>query len=100
MLSEDKVVVEIAQPGYFLADNGEQIKKCCEHCAYVSDESADYSLVVYWVCDHSEKMFGVVNLKNFPFKNGCKHFEPNPIFTVDWDAEARKLWPEDFDAER
>lgn len=89
-MDNERHAVETAKDGYFLADNGEQIKKCCEHCTYISDESGEYSTRSYWVCVHSESMAGVNNLKNFPFKNGCKHFDPHFIFLVDWEAEAKK----------
>jgi len=87
-MDNERHAIETAPKGYFLADNGEAIKKSCEACTYISDERGDYAMYPYWVCDHVPS---ANNLPNFPFKNGCKQFFPHYIYTVDWEAEARKV---------
>lgn len=83
-----------APQGYVLAFNGEPIKKSCETCAYIYDDSDSYQ-PAWWCCDWNNGEHSIDCLPTFPFKNGCKHFELHHVYTVDWDLEAREM-----DAER
>lgn len=73
--------------GYAPAFDGTLIKKSCETCAFIYDDSGEYSLVRVDRCDEAP---GLENLKTFPFKNGCKLFELHHTYTVDWEAEAKR----------
>lgn len=78
---------EPAPSGHFLADNGESIKKCCKSCAYYyhSQEYSNHEIG----CEFNGGENGMQFLPTFPFKNGCKYFEPHYIYLVDWDAELK-----------
>lgn len=77
--------------GYALAFNGEQIKKSCETCSFLFDDSGEYASRPWWACNWNNGNNGMGNLMYFPFKNGCKHFELHHTYTVDWETEALRM---------
>lgn len=79
--------------GFALAFDGTQIKKSCEACGqyYHYQEYSNHE----YGCNVNDGNNPMQSLPSFPFKNGCKHFELHYTYTVDWDAEAKRM-----DAER
>jgi hypothetical protein len=87
-MDNERDAIERAKPpaGYALAFDGEPIKKCCNACIYFQhDQEYQYH---WYDCNLDTR---IANLKGFPFPNGCKHFDLHWEFTVDWDAEARRM---------
>lgn len=47
----------------------------CSSCKHFTKETESWEMPwVYWY--ECSSLPGVENLKNFPFKNGCKHYTP------------------------
>lgn len=90
-MDNERHAIEAAAPpaGYALAFNGEHIKKSCKTCGYLS-EDGEYSNV-FLICNHNDGDNPMQNLPGFPFKNGCKHFNLHFGYTVDWEAEDRRM---------
>lgn len=72
--------------GYALAFEGTPIKKSCETCIHF-EHYQEYSYHELH-CHHDERL---ERLKGFPFPNGCKHFDLHWTYTIDWDAEAKRM---------
>lgn len=71
----------VASNGYVRAFDGTQVKRSCENCQQIYNDSDSYQPA--WLrC--SEYPF-MENLVGFPFKNGCKYFELHWCYTEDYD---------------
>jgi hypothetical protein len=77
----------------FLEKNSEKdekssknLKKCCKNCAHYYRDGVGtpgFSLHdSWWVCNITNSW----HLPNWPFKNGCKHFELDPYLREDFDG--------------
>lgn len=76
--------------GYVRAFDGTQVKRCCENCQQIYNDSDSYQPA--WLrC--SEYPF-MENLSSFPFKNGCKHFELHWTYAEDYDEQAQAFTEE------
>ncbi len=68
----------------------EKFEKSCKNCAHYYRDSvgtpgfshSDY----WWTCDITNSW----HLPNWPFENGCKHFELDPYLREDFDEEDLK----------
>lgn len=77
--------------GYLPAFDGEQILASCNNCTWCMDESDGPEYGPPWyACEKPGREF-VSNLKSLPFKTPQKCCELDIAFTVDWEAEARKM---------
>lgn len=88
-MDNERHAIETAPSGYFLANNGEAIKKSCETCTFYYHYQ-EYSIHEIG-CEFNDGENGMQFLATFPFKNGCKHFDPHYIYLVDWEVEAQKM---------
>ena len=82
-------IQEAIPVGYLPDFEGKPVLASCVHCKHCEDVSdgPEYG-PSYYECN---KKPHISNLKSFPFKTPQKCCSLNIGFTVDWDAEAKRM---------
>ena len=69
--------------------SGNEVEQCCGNCEHIYDDSDGPEYGLPWPKCSKKPHMG--HLKGFPFKTAQKCFEMAWYFSVDWNAESKKL---------